>query len=295
MPTASLILAAFAVVLAWPVPVALARANWPTRAPATALALWQAIALAGGLSMVGALLGWGPVPAGILTAYLLLNLVSTAAAARRQRRRHAQLVSLLSSPLPDHPDTRIIDHAVPLAYCLPGTRASVTVFSAGLLSLLSPGELTAVIEHEKAHLYQRHDLVLTAFEAWRSSLLWFPIATLAQREVGTLVEMLADDRSRRYADDATLAAAIVLVAAPGLLLEPASPLAPRAPISATTPTAQTTPAPPSVADDDQTRARVIRLLTAQPPLSATQRCTVAVAAIALVAVPAALLLAPLAG
>ena len=61
---ASYLLAAMAVILAWPVPVLLARARWTARAPVTALVLWQAIALAGGLSMIGAMLTWGLEPLG---------------------------------------------------------------------------------------------------------------------------------------------------------------------------------------------------------------------------------------
>lgn len=53
-----------AVVLAWPVPVALSRASWVRRAPATAMILWQAVGLAGGITMIGAPLMWGLAPFG---------------------------------------------------------------------------------------------------------------------------------------------------------------------------------------------------------------------------------------
>ena len=43
-----------AAILAGPVPAALARAQWPSRAPRAALVLWQAIGLGGGLSILGA-------------------------------------------------------------------------------------------------------------------------------------------------------------------------------------------------------------------------------------------------
>jgi Zn-dependent protease with chaperone function len=49
-----LALIAAAVLLAWPVPVALARARWTARAPAAALVLWQAVGLGGGLAILGA-------------------------------------------------------------------------------------------------------------------------------------------------------------------------------------------------------------------------------------------------
>ncbi len=241
--TAPLALAALAVALAWPVPLLLARASWPTRAPAAALLLWQSIAIAGGLSMIGALLTFGLAPYGddlvsgivvlatravlavslpnalalagaaLLAFHLLLNLTLTIVRAERQRRRHAQLVHLLSSPLELVPGARLLDSPAPVAYCLPGAVSSVTVVSAGLVALLDDDEMTAVIEHEKAHVSQRHDVVLIAFRAWYASLPWFPIAFRAQHEVGLLIEMLADDRARRIVPDSVLARAIVLVAA----------------------------------------------------------------------------------
>jgi Zn-dependent protease with chaperone function len=221
-------LAALAVALAWPVPILLARARWPSRAPGTALLAWQAIALAGGLSMIGALLSYGLVPFGanlaegiiafpgwivmgrlpkgtdflqmfalsgaiLLGIHLLLTLGLTFARAERSRRRHGELVQLLSAPMPERPGTRLIDHEAPVAYCLPGTTRSITVLSAGLIELLDDDQLRAVISHEMAHVAQRHHLVLLAFRAWRGSLPWFPIATRALDAVTVLVEMLADD------------------------------------------------------------------------------------------------------
>lgn len=238
---APLALALLAVALAWPIPVLLARASWPSRSPAAALVLWQAIALAGGLSMIGSLLTFGLAPFGpdlltatvnlvtgevdrieswnalalcgaaLLTGHLLLNLVLTVVRSERQRRRHAQLVRLLSSPLES--GARLLDSPAPVAYCLPGALSSITVVSAGLMDLLDDGEMQAVIEHEKAHVTQRHDVVLVLFRAWYASLPWFPIAFRAQREVGLLVEMLADDTARRTVRDGVLARAIVLVGA----------------------------------------------------------------------------------
>jgi Zn-dependent protease with chaperone function len=49
-----LALVVLAVLLAGPVPTALARARWPSRAPRAALALWQAVGLGGGLAILGA-------------------------------------------------------------------------------------------------------------------------------------------------------------------------------------------------------------------------------------------------
>jgi len=49
-----LALLAAAVILAGPVPLALARAAWPVRSPRAGLVLWQAVGLSGGLAILGA-------------------------------------------------------------------------------------------------------------------------------------------------------------------------------------------------------------------------------------------------
>jgi len=247
---ASYLLAALAVILAWPVPVMLSRARWPARAPMTALILWQAIALAGGLSMIGAMLTWGLVPLGdnliaglrglaallieyqpapgldlvhvfalsaalLLGVHLVFTLLLTYYRIHKQRRRHRLLLNLLSSPAKDSPKTLVINHPAPVAYCLPGGSRSVTVLSEGLMELLTPEELQTVLEHERAHLTQRHDLLLWAFAAWRAALPWLPTSQLAQRAVNELIEMLADDAALKKSDRNTLVRAVALVASGG--------------------------------------------------------------------------------
>ena len=213
--------------LAWPVPVWLSRAEWPMRAPVLALLVWQAVGLAGGFSMIGALaltgLALWPaqswlalVPAAVFAAYLLTHLGVTIVQVTRQRHRHLALVDLLSAPHPTRARTRVLDDAVPVAYCLPRGAGSVTVLSQGLLDRLDPDELVAVIAHERGHVEQRHDILLLAFRAWRSALPWFPVAALADAEVAALVEMLADDHARREVRDEVLARAILAVGASGV-------------------------------------------------------------------------------
>jgi hypothetical protein len=292
MLVAAAVLGVLAVLLAVPVPLLLARAGWTRRAPGAAAVLWQAIALAGGLSMIGslAILGLAPlgddlgeagaralgdladgsapaVPllptlalgaAALLAAHLLLNLLLTAIATVRERARHRALVGLLSEPLPDRPDAQLIDDPAPVAYCVPGDgSASLTVVSAGLVRLLEQDELEAVIAHERAHLVQRHDLLTTAFQAWSLSLPWFPIARSAKREVATLVELLADDRALRTVSRDALRRAITRV-------------------SAATP-----------GHRDSARVRLARLEA--PSLAAPARAAVIAGAAALVLVPTSLL------
>src|SRR6476660_667560 len=62
MPADAWPLAVLAILLAWPIPVALARAVWPRRHPRAAIALWQAVGIAGGLSLIGAPLAIAVAP-----------------------------------------------------------------------------------------------------------------------------------------------------------------------------------------------------------------------------------------
>lgn len=319
---AAVALAVLAFVLAWPVPLLLGRAAWPSRSPAVALILWQAIALAGGLSMLGALVTFGLDPFGddlisasrafvdylfgspaisprpwhllalsgalLLGGHLVANLILTITRSELQRRRHAHLIELLSTPIADMPDARLIDSPAPVAYCLPGALGSVTVFSAGLLELLEPAELSAVIEHEKAHVSQRHDVVLVAFRAWHSSLPWFPIAFRAEREVALLIEMLADDRARRVVSAPVLARAIALVGS-GSALTGASPAA--FPANPASPADVASLPPIDTTSPHALRDRVLRLAHRRPLPTAAEALIVGVSA-ALIGVPTVLLFAP---
>lgn len=304
-------LAVLAWALAWPVPARLSRATWPSLAPSTALFLWQAIALTGGLSMIGSLLIFGlsaygdsppeavvalvaetlagSIPAGatifqvgslsfavLLTGHLLLNLASTFVRTERQRRRHLDLVTLLSDPVEGEPDTRRLDHPAPVAYCLPGAFRSVTVLSDGLLALLDRDELRAVLEHERAHLQQQHALVLLSFRSWGNALPWFPIAHLAETAVESLVEFIADDHARTVVDGRQLASAIALIGSSG---------APSATVDADS------PARDFHIDTGVATTRIRRLIDGPPPIDERLRVAILTGAILLVLLPLALLLA----
>ncbi|MFD5277430.1 M56 family metallopeptidase [Pseudarthrobacter sp. NPDC058362] len=318
---ASYLLAVLAIMLAWPVPVLLSRAQWPARSPFTAMLLWQAIALAGGLSMIGAMLVYGLEPIGdnliaglralagmvlfnapttalgfwhifalsaaaLLTAHLVFTLLLTYYRIERQRRRHRELLALLASPSAQSAGTLVINHDSPVAYCLPGGARSVTVLSDGLMAALEPAELRAVLIHENAHLSQRHHLLLWAFAAWRQALPWLPTTRLAQESVSSLIEMLADDAALKTEGKAALIKAIAIVAS-------GSRSAPREQGYQ-----QATAGPDALsgsggADSARTTAsRVSRLLAAEPELPAPVRALVLAGSLLLLAIPTALLVVP---
>lgn len=112
-------------------------------------------------------------------------------------------------------DVRILDHSTAVAYTLPGWHSRV-VLSAGLLDLLPRAELIAVIDHERAHVRSRHDLMMLPFQAWGTAVGWLPGVRAAAGSVAELTEMLADDWAARRSSPAVLAKALATVALAGV-------------------------------------------------------------------------------
>jgi Zn-dependent protease with chaperone function len=240
MELVALGLLVFGVALAEPVSRRLARARWPTRDPVGALLLWQAVGLAGGLALLGGGLVYGlsplgaPLPAagralaaldegrapGLDVPHVIALLLTAALAARllgvlgvvttrtlRGRARHRELLDLLATPWPAAPGARVLDHSVPVAYCLPGLRSRLVV-SAGVLDCLDVDEVWAVLAHERTHLRERHDLVVLPFVAWGATAPFVRGMVCAQFAVATLIEMRADDVAVRRASPAQLSDAL---------------------------------------------------------------------------------------
>jgi len=308
-----LILAAVAIGCV-PAANALAAASWPRRSPAAAILLWQALGLGWGLAAVGALIGFGASAPGTavasrafarldsiartgglqsapdlvgyvrlvslgaglaLLAILCWILVAASASVLRARQRQHELLSLLAHGDPKVPGALVVDHPAAAAYCLPGLRSAI-VISAGTLDLLDADELAAVLAHERAHLRERHDLVLLPFLALLRAFRWSATARQAYRAVGLLVEMHADDRALQQRPARELATALLRVGAAGGGGIPSGALAAA-----------------SRAEECEVAARVIRLLRPTPGLSTAVVALVLSTAAAIVTIPAALLVLPL--
>jgi len=307
LPATAVSLAVLAVLLAWPVPALLARARWPRRDPLVALVCWQSIGLAGGLSMIGALLVHGLSPwghslpeavrsvlilhpaadpvrgdhwvaltlAGVLAAELLGVLVLSWVRTGRTRRRHRELLELVVQPSAELPDTRLLEHPAPVAFCIPGARP-LLVLSSGMVAELDGDQLAAVVAHERAHLREHHHLLLLPFVAWEAALPVLPAAARAHAGVRELVEMRADDVALASlsgtAPRRTLARAIVAAAGgAGGVEVPSGALA---------------------VTGSATGARVVRLLEPPRHLPAAARWAALLSAGLLLLLPTALLLLP---
>ena len=210
-----------------------------------------------------------------LLASLCWVLVAASAAVLQARRRQRALLALLAHGDPKVPGALVVDSPSAAAYCLPGLRSRIVVVSVGTLQLLGRGELAAVLAHERAHLRERHDLVLLPFTALRRAFPWSAMCAAAHRAVALLVEMLADDRALRARPARELVSALVRFGTAGACPAPAGALA-----------AAGATAPP----EGEVAARVARLLQPVRPLPRPAVAAICLAAALLVAAPVMLLI-----
>lgn len=301
--TAPLVLALFVLFTAALAPTYLMRANWVHRSPRWGIWAWQAVSLAVALAvlLIGATLALPILPVGqhltelVRTTHLdvtdhyttpagnglaVLALVfSTALVGRtatllisnvRQssHRRAQQLEGLRLIGTPHPGGFTVIDHHVPLVYCLPGRRRAVVVTQAAM-DVLTPQELDSVLAHERTHLRARHDLALSVADALARTFKGIALFTTAHQQVATLVEMQADDAARGAQARHAMASALVAL---GSSVRPAAAPTESGRVAA---------------------ARIRRLSGASPSIiRPRQRLAVGVCTVALLSTPVALALAP---
>ncbi|PRY55665.1 Zn-dependent protease with chaperone function [Knoellia remsis] len=242
----ALALALIAVVLAAVAPRIMARLKVFRRSPRAALVAWQAVSLAAVLSALAvapaaipfltrthtiacaseecpsAVAAWRTqwwavlVVAAVVTFAVLLPLLVSGhrigTRLRAARTRHTELVDVLGDPREeDGTQLRVLAHATPTAYCLPGRRSRV-VLTEGALTALPTGELSAVLAHERAHLRGRHDLLLEYFTVLHHSVPGPVRSPEALREVRLLIEALADRAASRASGPVETARALLTLA-----------------------------------------------------------------------------------
>lgn len=222
-----------ALALAWPAPRLLPRVVGLREVPRAGLVLWQCTSLAavvaglaaGPMFRAGtnllldhaalrAVAAWLGVGVSLVTLGLLMaSGHRTGMRLRRLRRRHRELVDLIAL----EPQTagaqqlRVLEHATPTAYCVPGLRQRV-VLSQGTIDALDADELLAVLAHERAHLRARHDLVLEFFTVLHTAVPRRLRSEAGLAEVHLLVELLADRSAAQQAGAEPLARALVELA-----------------------------------------------------------------------------------
>jgi Zn-dependent protease with chaperone function len=228
------------------------RQDWVHRHPAPAITLWLSVlsgTIAAGAGFVALVVfgspgpGHGVVewfsqcvgshshPGAVVAAVLSLICLAASATAgriavRRLRatiaagRRHREMLGLVVNTHDDLDDTCVLDHPVPVAYCLPSCERPIVV-STGALALLGPAQLAAVLEHERAHLRGRHHLVLTLVDALCGVVPRAATFRDARSALAQLLEQVADDaaarRHGRAAVSSALRCLVVTACPPGAL------------------------------------------------------------------------------
>lgn len=90
----------------------------------------------------------------------------------------------------------VLDATQPAVYCVPG-RPPTIVVTTGALAVLEPGQLAAVLAHERAHLAGRHHLLLAVTRSLAAVAPFVPLFARGAGEVARLAEMRADDAAAR--------------------------------------------------------------------------------------------------
>jgi Zn-dependent protease with chaperone function len=149
-----------------------------------------------------------------LNAVLLgATLVAVYVAARRyrrtllQRRRHHEALQFIVRDSGELDDVCVLDHPIPVVYCVPA-RPRPIVVSSGALGQLEDGELQAVLAHERAHLRHRDHVLLTVVDALAAAFAWLPTFRGARRHLPLLLEMAADEIAARRWGRPTVAMAL---------------------------------------------------------------------------------------
>ncbi|HEV3293341.1 MAG TPA: M56 family metallopeptidase [Streptosporangiaceae bacterium] len=301
--TVAVVLVAYAACVGMLGPRVLARARWTARAPLLAIVTYlaagwsvvaavglagltlavHATALGGGLSqLIGACVhrlratygtpggitvaGLGLTMAGAVVARTALTATTHLRAAGRQALQHAQTARLVGRPEPAL-GAVLVEHSQPAAYCVAGRQPTVILTTAAVQAL-DPGQLDAVLAHERAHLAGRHHRLLALGRIGRQVLPFLPLMQDAEQQAARLVELHADDAATRARDPRLLATALVVLAtAAG-------------------------PAPALAAGATDSVQRIHRLLGPSEPLGRARRQLLRAAAAALAAAPVLLALTP---
>lgn len=101
----------------------------------------------------------------------------------------------------------------PSAYSLPRRHGGIVV-SRGLISLLQPDELAAVLAHEREHVRGHHHLARAVLDVLVAPLRWLPLMSAIRNAVPHYLEIAADDAAQRHAGTTALASALLKLGGP---------------------------------------------------------------------------------
>ncbi|QBE49274.1 M56 family metallopeptidase [Leucobacter triazinivorans] len=145
---------------------------------------------------------------------ILVGLLQEFARVRRAQRGIGQSVRREGTPMTllGHP-VRVTRHADARAFSLPRRHGGI-VLSRGAIAALSTPELAAVLEHERAHLAQRHHLGLALLNGATRYFRWVPLIRVMRSTVPQVLEIAADQSARQHTGTTALAGALLKLGAP---------------------------------------------------------------------------------
>lgn len=177
------------------------------------LLIHQGMALQAGARPVEAAVAAVPlayVAAGVLGVLLFRLVEEGGRVVREARHRAGEVATLLLASRPYRVagrDARIVESDVPLAALSPAT--GVILLTTETRARLDDDELAAVLEHETAHLEQRHALAVRIAQVSRSILPALPASQRLALSTTIAIEFIADDHAARVSGPATVASALV--------------------------------------------------------------------------------------
>lgn len=203
------------------------------RRPRLLLAAWLGVFLLGAAAIVGSvlwsvmlavaartdpmdagwvagLLAWGALAVTGATAALVLTRAEPMVSGREAASRDLDLLAAACADRVERigaVQVLFVRAARPIAFSSTADGGRIVVSSA-LEQALTRGQLRAVLEHERAHLAARHDVLLRIARLNRACLPVLFGARAFDQAVHLLVELAADDAAARVCGAATLAGAL---------------------------------------------------------------------------------------
>ncbi|WP_043668003.1 M56 family metallopeptidase [Clavibacter michiganensis] len=177
------------------------------------LLIHQGMALQAGARPEGSAVAAVPlayVAAGVLGVLLFRLVEEGGRVVREARHRAGEVATLLLASRPYRVagrDARIVESDVPLAALSPAT--GVILLTTEARARLDDDEIAAVLEHETAHLEQRHALAVRIAQVSRSILPALPASQRLALSTTIAIEFIADDHAARVSGPATVASALV--------------------------------------------------------------------------------------
>lgn len=140
----------------------------------------------------------------VVLARLLIVLSRT----RARTHRHCRLAYLVGARQPEVGDALVVETPERCIYCVAGRPAAIVV-TRGALEALNGSQLAAVLAHERAHLAERHHLLVALSRGTTTVLPQLRLFRLAAGAIARLIEIRADDIALRDHAGSALAGALL--------------------------------------------------------------------------------------